>query len=114
MFDCVMPTRAGRHGLAYTRYGRMNLRNARFADDPRPIDAASLAYAGRHFSRSYLRHLIKAGEILGMMALTAINIAYYEELMAGARDAIGRGMLDDYIAETRAGWERGETAGAQE
>jgi len=114
MFDCVMPTRAGRHGLAYTRYGRMNLRNSRFAEDPRPIDATSLAYAGRHFSRSYLRHLIKAGEILGMMALTAINIAYYEVLMAGARDAIERGMLDDYIAETRAGWERGESAGAQE
>ena len=114
MFDCVMPTRAGRHGLAYTRYGRMNLRNSRFAEDPRPIDATSLAYAGRHFSRSYLRHLMKAGEILGMMALTAINIAYYQELMAGARDAIERGLLEDYIAATRAGWERGENAGAQE
>ncbi len=79
MFDCVMPTRAGRHGLAYTRNGRMNLKNAKFADDPRPIDATSLAYAGREFSRAYLRHLVKQGEILGMMALTAINIAYYQE-----------------------------------
>ena len=57
---------------------------------------------------------MKAGEILGMMALTAINIAYYQELMAGARDAIERGLLEDYIAATRAGWERGENAGAQE
>jgi queuine tRNA-ribosyltransferase len=114
MFDCVMPTRAGRHGLAYTRNGRMNLKNAQFIDDPRPIDATSLAYAGRHFSRAYLRHLIKQGEILGMMALTAINIAYYEDLMAGARAAIERGMLADFIAETRAGWERGENRGAQE
>lgn len=92
----------------------MNLKNSRFADDPRPIDAASLAYAGRHFSRAYLRHLIKQGEILGMMALTAINIAYYEDLMAGARAAIERGMLGSYVAETRAGWERGERRGAQE
>ncbi len=111
MFDCVMPTRAGRHGLAYTRHGRMNLKNARFQDDARPIDENSTAYAGRRFSRAYLRHLVKSGEILGMMALTAINLAYYQELMAGARAAIGRGGLADYIAETREGWARGEREG---
>ena len=112
MFDCVMPTRAGRHGLAYTRHGRMNLKNARFVDDPRPIDETSLAFAGRNFSRSYLRHLTKSGEILGMMALTAINIAYYEQLMAGARAAIQQGKLADYVAETRESWRRGESEGA--
>ncbi|MDE3176447.1 MAG: tRNA guanosine(34) transglycosylase Tgt [Pseudomonadota bacterium] len=113
MFDCVMPTRAGRHGLAYTREGRMNLKNARFLDDPRPIDETSPAYAGRHFSRAYLRHLVKSGEILGMMALTAINLGYYQSLMAGARAAITAGRLADFVAETREGWARGERDGAQ-
>jgi queuine tRNA-ribosyltransferase len=114
MFDCVMPTRAGRHGLAYTRHGRMNLKNARFQDDSRPIDETAAAYAGRQFSRAYLRHLVKSGEILGMMALTAINIAYYQQLMAGARDAIAQSRLADYVAETRENWARGEAEGAQE
>ncbi len=113
MFDCVMPTRAGRHGLAYTREGRMNLKNVRFLDDPRPIDENSAAYAGRHFSRAYLRHLVKSGEILGMMALTAINLGYYQSLMADARAAIDAGRLTDFIAETREGWARGEQGGAQ-
>ena len=113
MFDCVMPTRAGRHGLAYTREGRMNLKNARFLDDPRPIDENSAAYAGRCFSRAYLRHLVKSGEILGMMALTAINLGYYQSLMAGARAAISAGQLTDFITETREGWARGERDGAQ-
>ena len=114
MFDCVMPTRAGRHGLAYTRHGRMNLKNARFQDDARPLDATSTAFAGRHFSRAYLRHLVKSGELLGMMALTAINIAYYQQLMADARQAITQGRLSDFVAETREGWAREEAAGAQE
>ena len=112
MLDCVMPTRAGRHGLAYTRHGRMNLKNARFQDDARPLDEASTAYAGRAFSRSYLRHLVKSGEILGMMALTAVNIGYYQQLMAGARAAIAAGTLSDFVAATREGWARGEAEGA--
>jgi queuine tRNA-ribosyltransferase len=112
MFDCVMPTRAGRHGLAYTRQGRMNLKNAKFQDDPRPIDEQSTAYAGRAFSRAYLRHLVKSGEILGMMALTAINIAYYQQLMNGARAAIREGRLTEFVAATREEWARGESEGA--
>ena len=68
--------------------------------------------AGRGFSRAYLRHLVKSGEILGMMALTAINLAYYQRLMDGARAAVAAGRLGDYVAETRAGWARGESAGA--
>ena len=114
MFDCVMPTRAGRHGLAFTRHGRMNLKNARFLDDPRPIDETSAAFAGRSFSRAYLRHLVKSGELLGMMALTAINIAYYEQLMGDAREAISQGRLADFVAQTREGWSKGEREGAQE
>ena len=108
MFDCVMPTRAGRHGLAYTRFGRVNLRNARHADDPAPLDAGSSCAAARDYSRAYLHHLVRSGEILGMMLLTAANIAYYQELMAGMRAAIRDGRFADFYGETKAGWARGE------
>jgi queuine tRNA-ribosyltransferase len=103
-----MPNRAGRHGMVFTRRGRMNLRNARFADDPAPIDPLSSSAMARDYSRAYWRHLGKAGEILAMMALTEINLAYYQDLMAGARKAIGEGSLDAYIAETERGWREGE------
>ena len=109
MFDCVMPTRAGRHGLVFTRRGRLNLRNARFADDPRPIDPMSSSRMARDYSRAYWRHLVKSGEILAMMGLTEINLAYYQDLMAGARQAIGEERLDAYIAETARGWAEGES-----
>jgi queuine tRNA-ribosyltransferase len=108
MFDCVMPTRAGRHGLAYTRFGKVNLRNARNAEDLRPLDADSSCPATRDYSRAYLHHLVKAGEILGMMLLTQANVAYYQELMAGLRRAIAEGRLSDFIGETRAAWAAGE------
>ena len=108
MFDCVMPTRAGRHGLAYTRYGRLNLRNARHASDASPIDPCSTCTAARDYSRAYLHHLIKSGEILGMMLLTAVNLAYYQDLMAGMRNAIAAGNFDAFCAETKANWARGE------
>ena len=95
MFDCVMPTRAGRHGMVFTRRGRINLRNARFADDPRPIDPLSSSPMARDYSRAYWRHLVKSGEILAMMGLTEINLAYYQDLMAGAAaKAIGEGRLE--------------------
>jgi queuine tRNA-ribosyltransferase len=110
MFDCVMPTRAGRHGMVFSRYGRINLRNARHADDSHPIDPQSTCPAARDYSRAYWHHLVKSGEILAMMALTAVNIAYYQELMAGMRKAIGEGRLVDFIAEAREGWARGEAA----
>ena len=111
MFDCVMPTRAGRHGMVFTRRGRMNLRNARFADDPRPIDPLSSSRMARDYSRAYWRHLVKSGEILAMMGLTEINLAYYQDLMAGARQSIGEGRLDAYIEEARRGWAEGEAEG---
>jgi len=111
MFDCVMPTRAGRHGLAFTRRGRLNLRNARFADDPRPVDPHSSSPMARDYSRAYWRHLVKSGEILAMMALTEINLAYYLDLMAGARRAIEERRLAAYVDETRRGWLEGEAEG---
>ena len=104
MFDCVMPTRAGRHGLAYTRFGRVNLRNARHADDPAPLDADGPCEAARTYSRAYLHHLVRSGEILGMMLLTEINLAYYQSLMAGMRAAIASGRFKAFQAETQAGW----------
>ena len=103
MFDCVMPTRAGRHGLVFTRRGRLNLRNARFADDPRPIDPSSSSPAARIYSRAYWRHLVKSGEILAMMGLTEINLAYYQDLMAGARRAIAEGRLSRLCRRDAAG-----------
>ena len=108
MFDCVMPTRAGRHGLAYTRHGRINLRNARHAEDTRPLDAASACPAARDYSRAYLHHLVRSDEILGMMLLTWNNLSYYQDLMAGLRAAIAQGRLADFSDETRAAWSRAE------
>ncbi|KST61261.1 queuine tRNA-ribosyltransferase [Methylobacterium sp. GXS13] len=112
MFDCVMPTRAGRHGLAYTRNGRVNLRNARHAEDTAPLDETSTCPAARDYSRAYLHHLVRSNEILGMMLLTWNNLAYYQDLMAGARAAIRDGRFADYCSATREGWARAERAAA--
>ncbi|MHB2166285.1 tRNA guanosine(34) transglycosylase Tgt [Alsobacter sp. R-9] len=111
MFDCVMPTRAGRHGLAYTRFGKINLRNARHADDPRPLDPESTCPAARDYSRAYLHHLVKAGEILGMMLLTWVNLAYYQDLMAGLRRAISEKRFDAHVEAVKEGWARGDAEG---
>ena len=107
MFDCVMPTRAGRHGTAYTRFGKMNLRNAKFAEDTRPLDEASDCPATRDYSRAYLHHLTKSDEMLGQMLLSWNNIGYYQALMQGARAAIAAGVYADFMAETKEGWARG-------
>ena len=108
MFDCVMPTRAGRHGVAYTRFGKINLKNARHADDPRPLDEESSCPAARDYSRAYLHHLVKSGEMLGAMLLSWNNLAYYEGLMAGIRAAIAAGRYDDFRASVKAGWAAGD------
>ncbi|HEY8008926.1 MAG TPA: tRNA guanosine(34) transglycosylase Tgt [Methylocella sp.] len=110
MFDCVLPTRAGRHGLAYTRAGRMNLRNARHADDPLPVDSLSSSAAARTYSRAYLHHLVKAGEILAMMLLTEINLAYYQDLMSDMRRAIAAGCFGEFCDMTKMAWRSGETS----
>jgi queuine tRNA-ribosyltransferase len=108
MFDCVHPTRAGRHGHVYTRFGVINLKNARHRDDHRPIDEASPNPNCRRFSRAYLHHLVKTEEILGAMILSQINLAYYQELVAGARGAIERAQFSDFAAATRAAWAAGD------
>ncbi len=108
MFDCVLPTRNGRHGVAFTRFGQINLRNARHADDPRPLDEDSAWPSTRSYARAYLHHLVKSGETLGAMLLSEINIAYYQELMQGMRDAIAKGVFAAFRAQTRAGWARGD------
>ena len=108
MFDCVHPTRAGRHGHAYTRFGVINLKNARHKDDHRPLDEDSTNLNCRRFSRAYLHHLVKSEEILGAMVLSQINLSYYQQLTAGARAAIDAGAFDQFVAETRAGWAHGD------
>ena len=91
MFDCVMPTRAARHGTAYTPYGKVNLRNQRFRTDPRPLVEGLGNYTCREFSRAYLRHLVVAGEMLGGSLLTLHNLHFYLDLMAQARAHIEAG-----------------------
>ena len=108
MFDCVMPTRAGRHGLAYTRRGKINLRNARHADDPRPLDEESDCPAARDYSRAYLHHLVKSGESLGAMLLSWNNLSYYQRLMQDIRDAIEAQAFADRAAAITEGWARGD------
>ena len=104
MFDCVMPTRNGRHGLAFTRFGPINIKNAHHAEDPRPLDAESRCPAARDFSRAYLHHLFRSGEALGGTLLSIVNLYYYQDLMAGARTAIAAGSFADYLAQTREQW----------
>ncbi len=108
MFDCVMPTRNGRHGTAFTRFGSINLSNARHANDPRPLDEASPHPTARTYSRAYLHHLTKANEILGQVLLSTVNIAYYQTLMAGMREAIAMGEFANFRLATTAGWEQGD------
>lgn len=109
-FDCVMPTRAGRHGLAYTRYGKVNLKNARHADDPRPLDEQAECPATSTYSRAYLHHLVRAGEGLAAMLLTWNNLAYYQTLMQGMRSAIEAGTFEEFYQQTKADWARGDIA----
>ena len=106
MFDCVMPTRAGRHGLAYTHAGKVNLRNAKHATDMRPLDPKSSCPAARDYSRAYLHHLVRSNEILGMMLLTWNNLAYYQELMVGMRKAIAEKQFADFKEQVKKDWLR--------
>ncbi len=98
MFDCVLPTRSGRTGQAFTRRGPVNLKNARHADDPRPLDEESDCPAARDYSRAYLHHLVKSGEMLGAMLLSWNNVWYYEDLMRSLRNAVAAGRVADFAA----------------
>ena len=108
MFDCVMPTRSGRHGLAFTRRGKVNLKNARHADDPRPLDEESVCPAARDYSRAYLHHLVRCNEALGAMLLTWNNLHYYQQLMQGIREAIRGGGFADFRTEVKEAWAKGD------
>jgi queuine tRNA-ribosyltransferase len=107
MFDCVLPTRSGRHGQAWTWDGPVNLKNARFADDDRPLDPETPCPASRDYARAYLHHLVKSGEILGQVLLSWHNVAFFQAVMAHLRAAIAEGRLDafrrDFATRQRAG-----------
>jgi queuine tRNA-ribosyltransferase len=105
MFDCVLPTRSGRNGQAFTRNGTLNLRNAQYAEDASPLDARCRCPACRDFSRAYLHHAVKAGEIIASMLLTWHNLAYYQDLMGGLRSAIAEGNLEAFRNECARNWD---------
>lgn len=108
MFDCVMPTRAGRTARAFTAKGVFNMRNARFIDDGKPLDESCACLCCTRHTRAYLHHLFRAAEILGPMLLTIHNLTYYQSLMQGARAAIMGGGYAAYCDATRAGWAAGD------
>jgi queuine tRNA-ribosyltransferase len=108
MFDCVLPTRSGRTGQAFTARGTVNLKNARHREDTRPLDPACGCATCTSFSRGYLHHLIRAGEMLGPMLLSRHNIHYYQQLMAGLRAAIERGELAEHARALADGWAAGD------
>ncbi len=96
MFDCVLPTRSGRHGQAWTKYGPINIKNAKFVEDESPLDPGSDCPASANYSKAYLNHLFKAGEYLGPMLLTWHNLHYYQQLMDEMREAIAEGQFDTF------------------
>ncbi|RJE85313.1 tRNA guanosine(34) transglycosylase Tgt [Paracoccus onubensis] len=102
MMDCVLPSRSGRTGQAWTRRGQLNIKNARHQDDPRPLDEDCTCPACRSYSRAYLHHVFRAGEMISGMLLTWHNLHYYQDLMGGLRDAISQGRLNDFIADFHA------------
>ena len=107
MFDCVLPTRSGRTGQAFSRHGQINIRNARHAADPRPLDPDCTCPACRDYSRAYIHHLSKADEMLAPILLTLHNLHYYQDLMTGLRSAIEEGRLATFIED----FERQQAAG---
>lgn len=108
MMDCVLPSRSGRTGQAWTRAGQINIKNARHMDDPRPLDAACTCPACRSYSRAYLHHVFRSGEIIASMLLTWHNLHYYQELMQGLRAAIAEGRLAAFVADFHATRARGD------
>jgi queuine tRNA-ribosyltransferase len=104
MFDCVIPTRSGRHGQVWTDQGPYNIKKAEFADDDTPLDAAIDCPASQNYSKAYIRHLIRSSEMLGQMILSWHNIAYFEDLMRRIRIEIAAGAYEQFVVNFRAGW----------
>lgn len=113
MFDCVLPTRSGRTGQAFTRRGSINIRNARHAEDPRPLDEHCRCPACRNYSRAYLHHLVRSDEILGAMLMTGHNLTYYQDLMSGMRATIAEGRLEAFAGDFHRGQALGDIAPLQ-
>jgi queuine tRNA-ribosyltransferase len=111
MFDCVLPTRSGRNGQAFTWDGPLNLRNARFAEDPAPLDPDCACPVCATWSRAYVHHLVRSGEILGAMLMTQHNLAFYQQLMQALRQAIGEGRLAAWAANFRARYPKSKSPG---
>ena len=109
MFDCVLPSRSGRNGQAFTWHGPINLRNARFADDPEPLDPRCTCDTCNIYSRAYLHHLQKSQEILGAMLMTEHNIAFYQQLMQAMRDAIAEARFDEFAVQFRSDYYGGQS-----
>jgi queuine tRNA-ribosyltransferase len=112
MFDCVLPTRSGRNGQTFTWEGTLNLRNARFADDPAPLDARCRCPACISYSRGYLHHVVKAGEIIASILLTAHNLTFFQDLMASLRKAISQNQLRAFASGFAATYRGGEVGAA--
>jgi queuine tRNA-ribosyltransferase len=108
MFDCVLPTRSGRNGQAFTWEGAVNIKNARYAEDAAPLDPACRCRACRQFSRAYLHHTFKSGEIIAAMLLTWHNLTFYQDVMTGLRDAIAQKRSAAYVAKIATIFVRGE------
>lgn len=108
MFDCVMPTRSGRTAQAFTKYGAVNIRNARHKEDPRPLEDGCDCPLCTNYSRAYIHHLQKCNEVLAVMLLTWHNIAYYQRLMKGLREAISEEKLDEFVKEFYADQAKGD------
>jgi len=104
MFDCVIPTRSGRHGQVWTDQGSYNIKRAEFAQDPTPLDASINCEASQNYSKAYVHHLIRSGEMLGQMLLSWHNIAYFEDLMRRIRHQIASGTFSQFAADFRDNW----------
>ena len=113
MFDCVLPTRSGRNGQAFTSEGALNLKNARFAEDPGPLDPKCGCPACTRFSRAYLHHVVKAGEIVASMLLTSHNLTFFQDLMRGLRDAIMDGRAASFGSDFHARYHGSEMPDGQ-
>jgi queuine tRNA-ribosyltransferase len=107
MFDCVLPTRTARNGLLFTGRGRVNIKNARFTEDQRPLDEACGCHTCRTHTRAYLRHLFRADELTGLRLNSIHNVHYFLALMAGAREAIEAGRFEAFRRERQEGWRAG-------
>ena len=108
MMDCVLPSRSGRTGQVFTRMGVLNIKNARHMDDPRPLDENCSCPACQNYSRAYLHHVFRSQEIISSMLLTWHNLQYYQDIMAGMREAIAAGRFTQWQADFHAGREQGD------